>query len=101
MARREFPTLQKVKTSYCALLILPVLCAAQPYPSVAFGISDPDGILSMETNPAGLATMNKAELALQSGGAQPMGQDLVRIQPGPVLQFENKFSIGAGAGIVH
>lgn len=82
MARREFPTLQKVKTSYCALLILPVLCAAQPYPSVAFGISDPDGILSMESNPAGLATMNKAELALQSGGAQPMGQDLVRIGSG-------------------
>lgn len=74
--------MQRVKTSHFVLLLLPVLCSAQPYPSVAFGLSDPDGILSLETNPAGLATMHLAELAVQSGGAQPMGQDLVRIGSG-------------------
>ena len=56
-------------------LILPcLLCAASPA-SVTFGVADPDGIWSLQTNPAGLARMHSAELGLESGGGQTQSQD--------------------------
>lgn len=56
-------------------LLLPGVLVAAPLVPAVFGVADPDGIWSLQTNPAGLARMREAELGLESGGRQSQSQD--------------------------
>jgi len=66
-----------VNTAFRSALILPGLLAAAPLVPTSFGVADPDGILSLQTNPAGLARMGAMELGLESGAGQIQSQDAI------------------------
>ena len=74
----KFPNLRAtVNNAIRSALILPGVLAAAPLVPVTFGVSDPDGVWSLQTNPAGLARMGRAELGLESGGGQIQSQDAI------------------------
>jgi ClpP class serine protease len=74
---RKFPNLGTVNTAFRSALILPGLLAAAPLVPTSFGVADPDGILSLQTNPAGLARMGGTELGVESGAGQIQSQDAI------------------------
>ena len=74
---RKFPNLGTVNIAFRSALILPCLVAAAPLVPTSFGVADPDGILSLQTNPAGLARMGAMELGLESGAGQIQSQDAI------------------------
>lgn len=66
-----------MKTVVRSALILPGLVAATQLVPTPFGVADPDGIWSMQTNPAGLGRMKSWELGAQTAGRQDQSQDLL------------------------
>ncbi len=74
---RNFPNLGTVNIAFRSALILPGLLAAAPLVPTSFGVADPNGILSLQSNPAGLARMGTTELGLESGGGQIQSQDAI------------------------
>ena len=72
---RKFPSLGTVNIVIRSALILPGLLLASPLVPTSFGVADPDGILSLQTNPAGLARMGGTEFGLESGAGQIQSQD--------------------------
>ena len=78
----EFPTLQAVKTAIRSALFLPGLVAAASVVPTSFGVADPDGIWSLDGNPAGLGRMSLFEAGIQTGADQTFGRDMVALGTG-------------------
>lgn len=60
-----------------SLLVLPLMASAVPYRAASLSTVDPDGVRSLLSNPAGLATTSGQEALLQLGGGEPAGHDAV------------------------
>jgi protease-4 len=69
--------LEIVNNAIRSALVLPGVIAAASLTPTTFGVADPDGVWSLQTNPAGLARMGGTELGLESGAGQIQSQDAI------------------------